>query len=111
MTDIGTVHGTVHGEIRIDRDDPAAVAAGTSTLLREVRDREGLCWDDVVGIVCTMTPDLTSGFPPAADLPAALADVPMLCAVEMDVPESPPRVVRLVAHVRTRRPRSEEVAA
>lgn len=98
----------LHGAIQIDRDDPDVIAAGTSTLLHEVQDRNELCWDDVVGLVFTMTPDLTSGFPAAATLAgtlgAGLVDVPMLCGVDIDAPL--PRVVQLLAHVRTERPRS-----
>ena len=36
-----------------------------------------------------------------------LGSVPLLCAVEIDVPGAMPRVVRLLAHVETDRARDE----
>ena len=36
-----------------------------------------------------------------------LGDVPLLCAAEIDVPHALPRVIRLLAHVETDRPRSD----
>ena len=97
----------LRGAIQIDRDDPDDIAAATVTLLSELRERNDLAWDDVISIVFTMTPDLTSGFPAAAARGVGLADVPMLCAVEIAVPGSLPRVIRLLAHVSTGRPRAE----
>lgn len=103
MTDIRAVRGA----IQIDRDDPDVIAADTITLLRELKARNDLSCGDVISIVFTMTPDLTSGFPAAAARSVGFVDVPMLCAVEIDVPDSMPRVIRLLAHVQTGRSRSE----
>src|SRR5690606_31942401 len=55
----------------------------------------------------TATPDLTSEFPALAARKLGFADVPLMCASEIAVPHGLPRVVRLMAHVDTDRPRAE----
>ena len=54
----------------------------------------------------TVTPDLASEFPAAAARDLGLVDVPLLCATEIPVPGAMERVVRLLAHIETDRPRS-----
>lgn len=46
-------------------------------------------------------------FPAYAARQAGLADVPLLCATEIPVPGSMPRVIRMLAHVETELERSE----
>jgi len=96
----------VRGAIQVDRDDPADILAGTRELLTEVLRRNELASADLISIVFTLTPDLTSCFPAVAARGLGLADVPLLCATEVDVPGALPRVVRLLAHVESDRPRS-----
>jgi chorismate mutase len=96
----------VRGAIQVDRDDPSDILAGTRELLAEVVDRNGIGPADLISIVFTLTPDLTSCFPAAAARELGLVDVPLLCATEVAVPGALPRVVRLLAHVESDRPRS-----
>jgi chorismate mutase len=96
----------VRGAIQVDRDDPVDIMAGTRELLTEVVERNGLDETDLISIVFTLTPDLTSCFPARAARDLGLDDVPLLCATEVDVPGALPRVVRLLAHVESDRPRT-----
>lgn len=96
----------VRGAIQVDRDDPADVLAATRELLTEVVRHNELTPDDLISIVFTLTPDLTSCFPAEAARGLGLDDVPLLCATEVGVPGALPRVVRLLAHVESDRPRS-----
>ena len=96
----------VRGAIQVDRDDPADVVAGTRELIAEVISRNELGPADLISIVFTVTPDLTSCFPAGAARDLGLVDVPLLCATEVDVPGALPRVVRLLAHIESERPRS-----
>jgi chorismate mutase len=94
----------VRGAIQVDRDDPGIIFNETCTLVLEVIRRNRIVVDDVISIFFTMTPDLRSGFPAAAARAVGLTDVPMLCATEIDVPNSMARVIRLLAHIQTDRP-------
>jgi chorismate mutase len=96
----------VRGAIQVDRDDPAVIVAGTAQLLTEVVGRNGLDADDFISVVFTVTPDLASEFPATAARDLGLVDVPLLCATEIPVPGAMERVVRLLAHIETDRPRS-----
>ncbi|MGH3760494.1 chorismate mutase [Actinophytocola sp.] len=96
----------VRGAIQIDRDDPAAIANATTELLAKVLGRNELDAEDLISVVFTMTPDLASGFPAAAARALGLTDVPLLCASEVGVPDGLPRVIRLLAHIQSDRPRS-----
>ena len=68
--------------------------------------RNGLAADDVISVLFTTTPDLTAEFPALAARKIGFEDVPLLCAAEIDVPGAMPRVIRLLMHVDTPKPRS-----
>jgi chorismate mutase len=97
----------VRGATQVEEDDRDQVLAATTELLAEVLHRNGLCNDDLISVVFTATPDLHSEFPAYAARQMGITDVPLLCAAEIDVPGAMPRVLRLLAHVDTDRPRSE----
>jgi chorismate mutase len=90
----------------VDANDRAAILDGTTDLVTEVMTRNGLVPDDVISVVFTTTPDLTAEFPALAARKIGFHDVPLLCASEIDVPGAMPRVVRLLMHVETDKPRS-----
>ena len=91
----------------MDANERAAILDGTTDLVTEVMTRNGLVPDDVISVVFTTTPDLTAEFPALAARKIGFHDVPLLCASEIAVPGAMPRVVRLLMHVETAKPRSE----
>ena len=97
----------VRGAIQVDRDDRDEVLDATTELLQAVLERNGLTQEDLISVVFTATPDLTSEFPAYAARQMGLVDVPLLCAGEIDVAGAMPRVLRLLAHVETDRPRAQ----
>lgn len=90
-------------------DDFEEMRSAVVELLREMFTRNALEHDDLVSVIFTATPDLHCGFPAAAARELDLGDVPLLCAVEIDVEGALPRVVRVLMHVETTRDRSELV--
>ena len=97
----------VRGAIQVDEDDRQQVLDATTELVSAVLERNSLGHDDLISVVFTATPDLRSEFPAYAARQMGITDVPLLCATEMAVPGSMPRVLRLLAHVETDRPRAE----
>ena len=97
----------IRGAVQVDANQRAAVLEGTAELVTEVMMRNGLAPDDVISVVFTATPDLTAEFPALAARKIGFQDVPLLCASEIDVPGALPRVVRLLMHVETGKPRTE----
>ncbi|GAA0392587.1 chorismate mutase [Microbispora corallina] len=97
----------IRGAIQVDGNDRESILAGTTELVTEVMERNGLTTDDVISVIFTATPDLTAEFPALAARKLGFHDVPLLCASEIDVPGALPRVVRLMAHVWTGKPRQD----
>lgn len=97
----------IRGAIQVAENDRDAIIGGTAELVSTVMERNRLTTDDVISVLFTATPDLTAEFPALAARKLGFHDVPLICATEMDVPGALPRVVRLMAHVETDRPRAE----
>ena len=97
----------VRGAVQVDADDRGQILAATTELVTEVMDRNALTPDDVISVIFTATPDLTAEFPALAARKLGFHEVPLLCASEIDVPHALPRVIRLMAHIQTDRPRSD----
>ena len=96
----------IRGAVQVDANERAAILEGTTELVTEVMTRNGLATDDVISVVFTATPDLTAEFPALAARKIGFQDVPLLCAAEIGVPGALPRVVRLLMHVETAKPRA-----
>ena len=62
---------------------------------------------DVISVILTSTPDLVSVYPATAARLAGLEDVPLLSAQEVAVPGAMPRVVRVMAHIESSKPRAD----
>lgn len=97
----------VRGAIQVDADERELVLEATTELLSAVLRRNDLSSADLISVVFTATTDLRSEFPAYAARQMGITDVPLLCATEIAVPGSMPRVLRLLAHVESDRPRAE----
>jgi len=96
----------IRGATQVEADDRDEILEATSELVAEVMSRNALSTDDVISVIFTATPDLTSEFPALAARKLGFHDVPLLCASEIDVPHALPRVIRLMAYIETDKPRS-----
>jgi chorismate mutase len=96
----------IRGAVQVDANQREAVLDCTTELVTEVMTRNALVPGDVISVVFTATPDLTAEFPALAARKLGFQDVPLLCATEIGVPGAMPRVVRLLMHVDTDKPRS-----
>ncbi|QYC40817.1 Chorismate mutase AroH [Nonomuraea coxensis DSM 45129] len=97
----------VRGAIQVDADDRDSIIEGTTELVSTLMERNRLTTDDVISVLFTATPDLTAEFPALAARKLGFHEVPLICCSEIGVPGALPRVVRLMAHIETDRPRSE----
>jgi chorismate mutase len=88
----------LRGAITVDDNDAEQILSATEELVAEMVGRNGLSHDDIVSCIFTCTGDLDAEFPAVAARNLGLSDVPLLCAREMQVPGSLPRVIRLLMH-------------
>jgi chorismate mutase len=79
-------------------NDRAAILDATDELVREILARNELDPEQVVSAVFTLTDDLDAEFPAVAARRLGFGRVPLLCAREIPVPGSLPRVVRVLVH-------------
>jgi chorismate mutase len=88
----------LRGAITVEANEAEAILSATTELVSEVMERNGLSPDEVVSCIFTCTDDLNAEFPAVAARRMGLSAVPLLCAREIDVPGSLPRVIRLMVH-------------
>lgn len=96
----------IRGAITVDEDTSDQVVAATKRLIEEMVSRNGLQKEDLVSMLFTCTSDLRSEFPAAGARQMGMSDVPMLCATELDIRDSPlavARCIRIMMHVYTDR--------
>ncbi len=82
----------------MDENDADAILDATEELVREVMERNSLDPERMVSCIFTCTGDLDAAFPAEAARRLGLSNVPLLCAREIEVPGSLPRVIRLLLH-------------
>jgi chorismate mutase len=88
----------LRGAITVEANEAEAILSATTELVSEVMERNGLSPDDVVSCIFTCTDDLNAEFPAVAARRMGLSAVPLLCAREIDVPGSLPKVIRVMVH-------------
>lgn len=91
----------VRGAVQVDVDEREEVLARTRDLVSEVIRANELSLDDFISVIFTSTADLVSEFPAVAARELGMGDVPLMCARELEIERSMPRVIRLMAHVET----------
>ena len=76
-----------------------AIDEATKELLSEIMRTNSLTPDDFISVIFTVSPDLNAAFPASSARELGFTDVPLLCSVEIGVPGSLERTIRILAHV------------
>lgn len=98
----------IRGATTVPADDPDLILAATRELLEEIlAANETMRPEDIASAFFTVTEDLTSTFPAQAARQMGWDLVPMLCAREIPVPNSLPRVIRVLVHWNTEIPQDQ----
>ena len=98
----------IRGAITVAADNPDLILQATRELLEALIEANcEMKSEDVASVVFTVTDDLASTFPAQGAREMGWGVVPMLCAREIPVPGSLPRVIRVLLHWNTEVPQSE----
>ncbi len=97
----------IRGAIQLDSDEREHLVRSTAELVTKTLHANNLHTDALISIMFTATPDVTSEFPALAAREVGLQDVPLICAVEIDVPHALPRIIRIMVLAELDVPRSE----
>jgi chorismate mutase len=88
----------LRGANSVEANEADAILDATDRLVRELLERNELAADNLVSCIFTLTDDLDAEFPAVAARRLGLDQVPLLCAREVPVPGSLPRVIRALVH-------------
>jgi len=97
----------IRGAIQLDVDEREHLVKSTAELLTKTLHANEIENGQLVSILFTSTPDITSEFPAVAARELELGDVPLMCFVEMDVVGAMQRVIRILIMVESEKARSE----
>ena len=102
-----TIRG-IRAATTVSADEPDLILQATRELLEEIlAENKGMQPEDVASAIFSVTDDLASTFPAQAAREMGWDLVPMLCGREIPVPNSLPRVIRVLVHWNTELPQSE----
>jgi chorismate mutase len=97
----------IRGAIQLDTDERSHLIKSTAELLTKILHDNNVNESQLISILFTATPDVTSEFPALAARELGLGDVPLMCFVEMDVAGAMQRVIRVLVNAELDIPRSE----
>lgn len=88
----------LRGANSVESNTRESILAATAVLMEELLARNQLTPEQLVSCIFTVTEDLDAEFPAVAARGIGLNTVPLICAREVPVPGSLPRVVRVLVH-------------
>ena len=92
----------IRGATTVSADEPELILEATRELLEAILEANvRMKPEDVGSALFTVTDDLASTFPAQAARQMGWGLVPMMCAREIPVPGSLPRVIRVLVHWNT----------
>lgn len=98
----------VRGATTVSADQPDLILAATRELLEAIlAANDAMRPEEIASALFTLTADLVSTFPPQAARQMGWGLVPMICAREIPVPDSLPRVIRVLVHWNTATPQAK----
>jgi chorismate mutase len=98
----------IRGATTVAEDEVDTILQATRELLEAiVKENASMRPEDVGSAIFTVTEDLTATFPAQAARQMGWSLVPMMCAREIPVPGSLPKVIRVLVHWNTEMPQSD----
>jgi len=95
----------IRGAVQVRANTPAAINDGVKELIGTILRTNSLTPAEIISVFFTSTPDLTAAFPATACREIGFESVPLIGAVEVDVPGALDRVIRVMVHCESQRPR------
>jgi chorismate mutase len=97
----------IRGATQLTDDTREQMLERVAEMVTQVMAVNELTVDDFISVIFTATSDLVAEFPAYAARGLGFGEVPLLCARELEIDGSMPRVVRMMAHVETDRARAD----
>lgn len=97
----------IRGAITVEHNTEEEIVSAARELIEAVMESNALTPDDLISVIFTATTDLNAAFPAAGARQAGLQYVPLLDAVEIDVPGALQRCIRVLVHANIDKPLRE----
>lgn len=94
----------IRGAVQVSANTDIAIGDGVRELIGAIMRSNSLTPSSVISVFFTSTPDLTAAFPAAACREIGFESVPLIGAVEVDVPGALERVIRVMLHCESSAP-------
>lgn len=91
----------IRGAITVEQNSEKEILAASRELLDAIIKENDVVAEDIASIIFTMTSDLDACFPARAARNKGFKYVPLLNTLELNVPGSLARCVRILVHVNT----------
>lgn len=91
----------IRGAITADKNTTAAIAQATKELLRALVNENHIHPKNIASALFTVSKDLNAAFPATTARMLGWNDVPMLCTMEIPVPKSLKKCIRVMLLVNT----------
>jgi chorismate mutase len=91
----------IRGAITVKKNSKAEILSATTRLLTDLMGKNGVKPGEIASIFFTVTGDLNAEFPARAARLIGMNNVPLMCAVEINVPKSLKKCIRVLMHVNT----------
>lgn len=91
----------IRGAITADKNTAVAIARATTELLRAMVKANKVQPQNIISAIFTVSKDLTAAFPATTARTLGWDNVPMLCALEIPVPKSLKKCIRVMLMVNT----------
>jgi len=88
----------IRGAVQAESNSRAAISGASRQMITEVLKRNGVSIDEIIAVFFTVTSDLNADFPARAvrELGSEWSNVAFQCTMEMEVPGSMRRVIRVL---------------
>jgi chorismate mutase len=89
----------IRGATQVASNSQEEINTGVLELVKAMLAENSVDLSELISIIFTVTVDLNAQFPAVAARELGLGNVPLLCSVEIDVPNALPRVIRVLMHI------------
>jgi len=88
----------IRGAVTVQENSPEAILGAVKELLEAIATHNNLQPDNMISIIFSVTEDLNAVFPAQAARELGWVNVPLFCTLEIPVPGSLKRCVRVLMH-------------
>ena len=96
----------IRGATTCNEDADSMLAATKGLILKLLSTNPTLQSQDIASAIFTVTPDLQAVYPARAARDLGWTEVPLMCALEVNVPGALPHCIRVLIHWNTDLPQS-----